>query len=100
MFDHILEVVKKTGIFLVLAQTVLHLCANDAYEKYIKMIVGLITAIMLIFSIVELIRDDGLRNFETYRKEYEEQLLGGTPDFEQIKDEAWEHYYEENAGHG
>lgn len=95
MFDHVLEIVKKAGIFLILAQTVLHLCVNDAYEKYIKVIVGLITAIMLIFPVVELIRDESFRDFESYRTEYEEQMLGGAPDFERIKEEAWENYYKE-----
>ena len=95
MFEHVLEIIKKAGIFLILAQTVLHLCVSDAYEKYLKMIVGLITAIMLLLPIVDLIREDGLETFDTYREKYETEMFGKTLDFEQIKNEAWQNDWED-----
>lgn len=97
MFDNVLEVIKKAGIFMILAQTILHLCVSESYEKYIKMLVGLITAILLFFPILELIKEDGFQDFERYRSEYETILLGGPPDFEAIKDEAWNDWMEENV---
>ncbi|MBQ7766966.1 MAG: stage III sporulation protein AF [Lachnospiraceae bacterium] len=98
MFDNVLEIIRKAGIFMILAQTILHLCVNESYEKYIKMLVGLITAILLIFPIFELIKEDGFQDFEQYRSEYEAELLGGAPDFETIKENAWNDWMEENTG--
>lgn len=98
MFDNVLEIIKKAGIFLILAQTVLHLCISETYEKYIKMLVGLITAILLIFPVIELIKEGGFQDFESYRMEYEARIWSGTPDFEEIKDDAWESSMKEQTG--
>lgn len=98
MFDEIMEIIKKAGIFLVLAQTVLQLCAGDSYEKYIRMIVGLISAMLLFLPVIELIRSDGLQSFEEYRIRYEKELISEDMDFEAIRDERWKIYLEENIG--
>ena len=98
MFDSVLEMIKKAGIFLILAQTVLHLCISETYEKYIKMLVGLITAILLIFPVIELIKEGGFQDFESYRMEYEAKIWRGTPDFEEIKEDAWENSIKEQTG--
>lgn len=98
MFDNVLEIIKKAGIFLILAQTVLHLCISETYEKYIKMLVGLITAILLIFPVIELIKEGGFQDFESYRMEYEAKIWSGTPDFEEIKEDAWENSIKEQTG--
>ena len=98
MFDSILEIIKKTGIFMILAQTVLHLCVSETYEKYIKMLVGIITAIFLIFPVIDLVKENGFQDFESYRLEYEARIWSGTPDFEKIKEDAWESSMKEQAG--
>ena len=98
MFDSVLEMIKKAGIFLILAQTVLHLCVSETYEKYIKMLVGIITAILLIFPVIDLIKENGFQDFESYRMEYEARIWSGTPDFEEIKEEAWENSMKEQTG--
>ena len=98
MFDNVLEIIKKAGIFLVLAQTVLHLCVSETYEKYIKMLVGLITAILLIFPVIDLIKEGGFQDFESYRMEYETKIWSGTPDFEEIKNDAWENSMKVQTG--
>jgi len=78
---------------MVLAQTVLHLCVNDAYEKYMKMIVGLITAMIVLLPIIAFIKEGGMEDFESYRTKYEAEMFGSAPDFEQIKEDAWESYW-------
>lgn len=98
MFDSVLEIIKKAGIFLILAQTMLHLCVSETYEKYIKMMVVLITAILLIFPVIELIKEGGFQDFESYRMEYEAKIWSGTPDFEEIKEDAWEKSIKEQTG--
>ena len=79
---------------MILAQTALHLCVSEAYEKYLKMVVGLITAIMLLLPVINLFREDGFASFEQYREKYEAEMFGNSPDFEQIKNEAWQNYWE------
>lgn len=98
MFDGILEVIKRTGVFVIFAQTLLNLCAGEVYEKYIKILVGLITAVMLIFPIVEAVKKDALYSFEVYRIRYEKEFTNGELDFEQIRDERWGRYVEAVEG--
>ena len=97
MFDEIMDIIKKTGVFLVLAQTVLQLCAGEVYEKYIRMVIGLISAMLLFLPVMEYIREDGFQSFEQYRTEYEQEMFGSETDFEAIRDEAWSHQLENSA---
>ncbi len=98
MFDSVLEIIKKAGIFLILAQTVLHLCVSETYEKYIRMLVGFIMAILLIFPVIDLVKENGFQDFESYRLDYEARIWSGTPDFEKIKDDTWENSMKEQSG--
>lgn len=93
MFEEVMDVIKKAGIFMVLAQTLLHLCMGNSYEKYIKMIVGFITAFMLLVPVIEALDQNKLKNFEEYCAEYERELFGKDADFEKIRDEAWGGYF-------
>ncbi len=97
MFDEVMEMIKKAGVFLVLAQTFLQLCAGDVYEKYIRMVIGLISAMLLFLPVLEWIREDGVQSFENYRVEYEEEMFGNETDFDAIRDEAWKSQLE-NSG--
>lgn len=82
---------------MILAQTILHLCVGDSYEKYIKTIVALITAIMLVAPIISLINEESVQGFEKYRFEYEKEIFGGEVDFESIRDTSWEEYLQSNT---
>ena len=75
MFEDVLEIIKKAGIFLILSQTILQLCVSEIYEKYIKMMVVLVTAVMLILPIAEFIKEDAFQSFEEYRIEYEKKIV-------------------------
>lgn len=97
MFEDILSIIKKAGIFLVFGQTLLHLCAGDVYEKYIKMLIGLITAILLISPILNMIKEDSFESFESYRMRYEEKMFQGETDFEKLRDEKWSEYFMEES---
>lgn len=98
MFEDVLEIIKKAGIFLILSQTVLQLCVSEIYEKYIKMMVVLVTAVMLILPIAEFIKEDAFQSFEEYRIEYEKKIFEQEVDFEKIRDERWEGYVQEYIG--
>ncbi len=98
MFDNILEIVKKAGIFLILAQTLLHLCVSDTFEKYIKMLVGIVTIMLLIFPVLSFFREDTFQYFDEYRQTYEEKIFGQEVDFEQIRDTKWNGYLNAEGG--
>lgn len=55
MEQEILNILKKMGVFIVVAQTLIHFCPNIHYEKYIKMIVGVMTISMLVLPIFNFI---------------------------------------------
>ncbi len=98
MFEDVLEIIKKAGIFLILSQTILQLCVSEIYEKYIKMMVVLVTAVMLILPIAEFIKEDAFQSYEEYRIEYEKKIFEQEVDFEKIRDERWEGYVQEYIG--
>ncbi|MBD5526645.1 MAG: hypothetical protein HDR04_20040 [Lachnospiraceae bacterium] len=43
-----LESIRQIGIFMIVAQTVLHFAANEQYEKYMKIIAGVIVLLLFI----------------------------------------------------
>ena len=90
MFENVLDVIKKTGIFMVVAQTLLHLCGGENYEKYIKMLLHIIMAVMLAVPIAEGLKEGSIQSFEAYVKEFEETITKESLDFEKIRDEAWQ----------
>ena len=90
MFENVLDVIKKTGIFMVVAQTLLHLCGGENYEKYIKMLIHIIMAVMLAVPIAEGLKEGSIQSFEAYVKEFEETITKESLDFEKIRDEAWQ----------
>lgn len=47
-----LEYMKRIGIFMIAAQTVIHFAAGKQYEKYMKMIAGVIVLLMFIAPFV------------------------------------------------
>ena len=98
MLDEIMEIIKKVGIFLIFGQTLLHLCAQDVYEKYVKMLIGLITAILLISPIMNMIKDGSFQSFQAFQEEYEEKMFHEEADFESIRDEGWSNYFMEESG--
>ncbi len=75
---------------MILAQTVLHLCGGEVYEKYIKMLINILMAVMLIMPIAEGFREGSIQNFESYVEQYEKTMTQGNMDFEKIRDEAWQ----------
>ena len=43
-----IEIIRKIGIFMIAAQVMIHLVPDKRYEKYIKLITGVIILAMLI----------------------------------------------------
>lgn len=53
-----IEILKEAGIFIVIAQAVLYLVPGEAYEKYIKVIIGVIMIAKLVQPILTLFSED------------------------------------------
>ena len=50
----LIELIKRIGIFMIAAQAVLHFTPGQKYEKYIKLIVGM----MVLLQFVTTLRDN------------------------------------------
>lgn len=53
-----LEMIKEAGIFIVIAQAVLILVPGESYEKYVRVITGLVMIVKLAQPIVVIFSDD------------------------------------------
>ncbi|HKM04680.1 MAG TPA: stage III sporulation protein AF [Lachnospiraceae bacterium] len=80
MADQVIEMIKKLGIFIILSQTIVHFCPNNSYERYIRMLVGIMIISLVIipiggmfFSQAEFDYATRLREFE---KEYDKAVGG------------------------
>ena len=52
------EIIKEAGIFIVIAQAVLILVPGESYEKYVKVIIGLVMIVKLAQPIVAFFSED------------------------------------------
>lgn len=99
MGDQILEIIKKLGIFIIISQTIVHFCPNNSYERYIRMLVGImIISLMVIpvagifFSQVEFDYASRLSQFEkdfyeaVESVEFQEELDSGIAEEEVIEE--------------
>ena len=83
MAYEIINLIKKAGIFMILAETLIHCCPESAYEKYIRLIVEVMLISLLVFPVLSLI--GGLNTEELKSKITQMELM-----FEDISDEAEE----------
>ena len=54
----LVDVIKKIGIFMLAAQAVIHFAPGQKYEKYIKLIVGILILVQFIIPINKLLGGD------------------------------------------
>lgn len=57
MVDYLVGVVKQLGIFTVAAQTLLHFCPNKSYEKYIRVLIGSMSIVILVVPLLGLFHE-------------------------------------------
>ena len=48
MNDYLMEIMKRTSVFMILAQAVIHFRPNPSYEKYFKFLAGVMTIVILV----------------------------------------------------
>lgn len=72
--NEILNLLLKIGIFLVLAQTLLHFNANENYTKYVQIIINLMILSMLLVPMIGIFKEGTLHKFEEEVRQYQKQL--------------------------
>lgn len=72
------ETIRRVGLFLVVAQMIVHLSPEKRYEKYIRLIAGVIVLTMLIGPLREAPEDIWVQIQEEMDADTERQLVGLT----------------------
>ncbi len=55
MEETFITTMKQLCIFTILAQTILHICANKSFEKYIRLLVSCMSIMIIIMPILEFV---------------------------------------------
>lgn len=78
MFDTLFQAICKVGIFMICAQAIIHFRPQEAYEKYMKLLVSVMILIQLFLPIGSLLFGDGLgrtaERLAAFREELEQEL--------------------------
>lgn len=80
MTVNILDNIRRIGMFMIAAQTVLHFAAGKQYEKYMKVITGVIVLLMFIGPFVsgsEVLAEDWQTEFERIERQIQMQNGAG-----------------------
>lgn len=54
------EIIKETGIFIIVAEAMVYLSPSEVYAKYIKLIVGMVLVVRLALPVLSLISGEGI----------------------------------------
>lgn len=73
MTVNIVENIRRIGIFMIAAQTVMHFAAGKQYEKYMKIITGIIVLLLFVTSFVSF-SDSSVIDWQTELERMEKQI--------------------------
>lgn len=84
--DALIEIIKKIGIFMIAAQALVHFAPGQKYEKYMKLIVGIVILFQFIKPVYALLTGTALQwndwNSQSFLQDYEDtvnELTGSVP---------------------
>lgn len=77
MMAGIVEFIKQMSVFLIMAKLILHLRPKQEYEKYLKMVVGIMILAMLVEKGTELLQGSSGLLWEENMMQWE-RILSGT----------------------
>ena len=52
-----LEIIKRTGVFLIMAETLYQFVQENRYARYVRMLIRLMTLAILILPVLELFKE-------------------------------------------
>ncbi len=74
----LLETICKIGIFMICAQAIIHFRPRETYEKYLKLLVGVMILIQLFLPVGSFLLGGGmeqtLRSLELFRVQLEQEM--------------------------
>ncbi|MEG1847020.1 MAG: stage III sporulation protein AF [Lachnospiraceae bacterium] len=74
MADAFFLIIKRVGIFVVIAQTLLHFRPNETYEKYMRVLCNVMILSMLVLPILELSGKDIMTEYNQAIEQYEHEM--------------------------
>lgn len=74
MAGNLLDLMKRLAVFMIIAQTILHFRPNKSYEKYLKMLIGIMMLAIFIVPMTELFRQDSVKEYERLLEGYEKNI--------------------------
>lgn len=90
MGSNFLEILKQVGIFMLAGQIIVHFRPSGHYEKYLKMILGIMVLSQLVVPVLSIFRKDVTENFENTMRSFGEKL-------EEAEDAAGQIEFPENG---
>lgn len=85
MGKELIHLIQKFGIFIVIAQTIIHFCPKGSYEKYMKMLIGIMSLAVLAIPLLGIFQKNAEEEFwqkvNTYEENMDEILNESAMDF-------------------
>lgn len=100
-----IEIIKRAGIFMILAETLIYCCPKTKYEKYLKFIAGVMLLAILIMPVISFIMNIEDKEWVMEPQKMEELLQNMSTDdyvefLTQYTEELTEEYREQNSMEG
>lgn len=74
MGNQLLETIRRVGIFIICAQTLIHFRPNESYEKYMKLLVSVMVLVQLVLPIAAILQGKEASALEESVKQYEAEM--------------------------
>ncbi len=74
MEEYLMEIIKRTSVFMILAQALIHFRPNPSYEKYFRFLVGIMTLVILVIPLVEWFHSGVREEYRTCMNTYTDKL--------------------------
>lgn len=75
--EKLFDAICRVGIFMICAQAILHFCPKSAYEKYLKLLVGVSVLLQLFLPVCRLLPGSGLKETAKGLEEFRTQMMSG-----------------------
>ena len=81
-----LEIIKRTGVFLIIAETMYQFIQENRYARYVRLLIRIMTMAILIIPVLEFIKGGSSHFFyerlTAFEQQYEELILQGEARFQ------------------
>lgn len=74
MAEYMMNLMKQAAVFTIVAQTILHFRPNKSYEKYLKMLIGMMLLAVFIIPLTELFAGNSTVEYKRMLEGYEKSI--------------------------